>query len=93
MVNMTVELPPVNEYQVTNTRPYLSRTPGDMILIAGEEYSYEFGQPIDTEDNNVFITFTNDAGAIDFIDFDETDMTLRIEQGATSNATAGTYEL
>jgi len=77
-LNLTVELPPVNEYQVTNTEPFLLPTPRDLTMIAGQRFVHNFGPVKDNENNEVTVTFTIDSQAIDFVTFDSNSMELLV---------------
>jgi hypothetical protein len=48
MINVTVELAEVGEFEVSNTPPFLRPTPQDLIMTAGEYFEYDFNEPQDS---------------------------------------------
>ena len=75
-----------------NSVPQLAPVPRDVAVWAGDGLTYGFGQVFDADGDTV--TFEIDLGrASNFTTFNETDRTLRIAVGTTSNTTAGRYTI
>lgn len=96
MVKLGVRLPLEQEenelVKISNSAPVLALKPKDVAMWAGSKLAVQFDEPYDIENDSV--TMTLDLGkAAEFAQFDNTTRQLLIDEGSTSNSTAGRYRM